>query len=66
MLKKLKIALSLTSDDLIDIIKDAGVIVSKSEMGSFFRKRNNPKYVECGDKYARHFLKGLALKYRSR
>jgi uncharacterized protein YehS (DUF1456 family) len=64
MLKKLKIALSLTSDDILEIINDADVTVSKGELGAFFRKRTHPKYVECGDKYARNFLKGLALKQR--
>lgn len=64
MLKKIKIALNLTSDDIIAIIQSTGVSISKGELGAFFRKRNNPKYVECGDKYARHFLKGLALRYR--
>ena len=64
MLKKLRIALSLTSDDVVSLIGLAGTTISKSELGAFSRKRTNPKYVECGDKYARNFLKGLAIKYR--
>ncbi|MFL6560966.1 MAG: DUF1456 family protein, partial [Bacillus sp. (in: firmicutes)] len=27
-------------------------------------KEGHKNYKECGDKYARNFLKGLALKYR--
>lgn len=64
LLKKLRIALELTSDDVVDIIALAGTTITKSELGAFSRKRTSPKYVECGDKYARNFLKGLAIKYR--
>ena len=64
LLKKLKIALSLTSDDILDILKEAGVIVTKGELSALLRKEGHKHYKECGDKYARNFLKGLALKYR--
>lgn len=65
LLKKLKIALSLTSEDMIDILKEAGVIVTKAELGALLRKEGHKNYKECGDKYARNFLKGLAKKYRA-
>ncbi|PKM50514.1 MAG: DUF1456 domain-containing protein [Firmicutes bacterium HGW-Firmicutes-7] len=64
MLKKLKIALSLTSEDMLDILEEAGVIISKGELSAVFRKEGHRNYKECGDKYARNFLKGLAMKYR--
>lgn len=64
MLKKLKIALSLTSDDMLEIFKETGVIVTKGELSALFRKEGHKHYKECGDKYARNFLKGLAIKYR--
>ena len=64
LLKKLKIALSLTSEDILDILESAGVIVSKSELSAIFRKEGHKHYIECGDRYARNFLKGLAIKYR--
>lgn len=64
LLKKLKIALSLTSEDMIDILKETGVIVTKGELGALLRKEGHKNYKECGDKYARNFLKGLAQKYR--
>ena len=64
LLKKLKIALSLTSDDMLDILEEAGVIVSKGELSALFRKEGHKHYKECGDKYARNFLKGLAIKNR--
>ncbi len=64
MLKKLKIALALTSEDMLDILESAGVIVTKGELSAIFRKEGHKNYKECLDRYARNFLKGLAIKYR--
>lgn len=64
MIKKLKIALSLTSDDILDILSETGVIVTKGELSAILRKEGHKNYKECGDKYARNFLKGLAIKNR--
>jgi uncharacterized protein YehS (DUF1456 family) len=64
ILKKLKIALTLTSEDMLDILETAGVIVTKGELSALLRKEGHKNYKECGDKYARNFLKGLAIKYR--
>lgn len=64
LLKKLKIALSLTSEDMIEILGDAGVNITKGELGAILRKEGHRNYKQCGDRYARNFLKGLTLKYR--
>jgi uncharacterized protein YehS (DUF1456 family) len=64
LLKKVKIALALTTEDMLDIFKKAGITVSKGELGAILRKVGHKNYKECGDKYARNFLKGLAVKYR--
>ena len=64
LLKKLKIALSLTSEDMLEILESAGVTVTKGELGALLRKVGHKNYKECGDRYARNFLKGLAIKYR--
>lgn len=64
LLKKVKIALSLTSEDMLEIFDLAGVRVSKGELGAILRKEGHKNYRECGDKFARNFLKGLTLKYR--
>lgn len=64
LLKKLKIALSLTSDEMLDIFEKAGVVVTKGELSALFRKEGHKHYKECGDKFARNFLKGLAIKIR--
>ena len=64
LLKKLKIALELTSEDMLEIFESAGVTVTKAELGALLRKEGHKNYKECGDKFARNFLKGLAIKYR--
>lgn len=64
LLKKVKIALSLTSEDMLEIFDLAGVRVSKGELGAILRKEGHKNYRECGDKFTRNFLKGLTIKYR--
>lgn len=65
VLKKLKIALSLTSQEVIDILGLAGVKISKGELSAVLRKEGHKNYKECGDRYLRNFLKGLAIQYRT-
>jgi len=64
LLKKVKIALSLTTEDMLEIFELAGIRVSKGELSALLRKEGHKNYKECGDKFARNFLKGLAIKYR--
>ncbi|KAB8134172.1 DUF1456 family protein [Gracilibacillus oryzae] len=65
LLKKLKIALSLTSEEMLEIFQIAGVTVTKGELSGLLRKEGHKNYKECGDQFARDFLRGLALKLRS-
>jgi uncharacterized protein YehS (DUF1456 family) len=64
LLKKLKIALALTSEDMLDILEKAGFIITRGELSALLRKEGHKNYKECGDQNARNFLKGLAIKYR--
>jgi uncharacterized protein YehS (DUF1456 family) len=64
LLKKVKIALALTTEDMLEIFELAGIRVSKGELSALLRKEGHKNYKECGDKFARNFLKGLAIKYR--
>jgi len=63
-LKKVKIALALTSDQIMTIFNQGGITLSKGELSALFRKKGHKHYRECGDKFARNFLKGLAQTYR--
>lgn len=65
LLKKLKIALSLTSEDMLEILKVSGIDLSNGELSAVLRKEGQRNYKECGDRYARNFLKGLAIRYRN-
>lgn len=64
VLKKVKIALTLTSDDILDLLDRAGISISTSELSAVLRKEGHRNYKPCGDRYMRNFLKGLALEYR--
>ena len=64
ILKKLKIALSFRSENMLEIFKLAGLELSSSELSALFRKEDHKNYRECGDKYIRNFLKGLTIYYR--
>lgn len=64
LLKKVKIALQLTGEDMLDLLYEGGVTVSKGEIGAILRNPSHKNYKECGDRFARCFLKGLTMKYR--
>ncbi len=66
VLKKLKIALALTSEDILDIFNLAGASLSNSELSAVLRREGQRNYKECGDSYIKYFLKGLAIKYRNK
>ena len=59
LLRKLRIALSFKSYDMIKIFKIGGVEISEGELSALFRSEDHKNYKECGDKYIRIFLKGL-------
>lgn len=63
-LKKVKIALTLTSDDILDLLNEEGVELSNGELSAVLRKEGHRNYKPCGDRYIRNFLRGLTNKYR--
>lgn len=62
--KKLKIALNLKAEDVLDILALADMSISKHELSAFFRKPDNKHYRACKDQILRNFLKGMQIKYR--
>ena len=66
ILKKLRIALSLRNDDIIEILKLVDFEISKGALGDFFRNEDNPGYVEAGDQVLRNFLNGLIIYKRGK
>lgn len=65
LLKKVKIALALTSDEMLDTLRLAEVYASDGELSAILRKEGHRNYKKCGDRYARNFLKGLTIQYRT-
>lgn len=61
IIKKLRVALKLRDDDIVEILKLVDFKISKSELGAFFRKEDHPKYMELQDQILRNFLNGLVI-----
>ncbi|MBN4079129.1 DUF1456 family protein [Beggiatoa alba] len=61
---KLKIALSLKADDVLEIMSLAELNISKHELSAFFRRPDHKHFRECKDQILRNFLKGVQIKYR--
>ncbi len=62
--RKLKIALNLKAEDVLEIMELANFRISKHELSAFFRKPDHKHYRDCKDQVLRNFLKGMQLKYR--
>jgi uncharacterized protein YehS (DUF1456 family) len=65
ILMKLKIALNLQSEDLIEIAQLGGFTLSAPELSSFMRRPGHRNYRVCKDQVLRNFLMGLQIKLRS-
>ena len=66
ILKKLRVALSLSNDDIIEILKLVDFEMSKGALGDLFRNEDHPGYVEAGDQVLRNFLNGLIIYKRGK
>jgi len=60
VLKQLKIALMLKTDDMLALVKEGGGSIGKGELGAFLRNPSARNYRRCGDQALRWFLNGLA------
>lgn len=60
ILKKLRIAFSLKTDDILAILTEQQFRVSMPEITAMMRNRDHKNYRECGDQFLRYFLRGLA------
>ena len=62
--RKLKIALDLQAEDILDILALADMSISKHELSALFRKPGHKHYRECKAQLLRNFLTGVQLKMR--
>lgn len=59
ILKKLRIAFSLKTDDILAILTAEKFRVSMPEITAMMRGRDQKNFRECGDQFLRYFLRGL-------
>lgn len=66
ILKKLRVALQLRSEDIIEILKLVDFRITESELNALFRAEDHPHFVKCGDQILRNFLNGLIIYKRGK
>lgn len=66
LFKKMRIALNMKDEDILDVFDAVDVRISKHELSAFFRNPNHPKYRFCNDQYLRKFMRGVQLIYRTK
>ena len=64
ILRKIKIALNLKTEDIIHLLKLSEIEFSNHEVTAFFRKPDQKQYRLCKDQFLRNFLMGMQIKYR--
>lgn len=64
ILRKLKIALNLKDEDILDMMTLAEFTISKHELSALFRKKGHKHHRVCKDQILRNFLQGMQIKYR--
>lgn len=64
ILKKLRVALQLRDDQIVEILQLVDFKVSKAEIGALFRNEDHPNFKPCGDQILRNFLNGLVIHLR--
>ena len=62
--KKLRVALQLRDDQIVEILELVDFRMSKGEIGNLFRNEDHPNFMECGDQVLRNFLNGLVIHLR--
>jgi len=62
--RKLRIALDLKEDDVLEILSSVGMHISPHELSAFFRKPSQSQYRPCKDQILRNFLQGIQKRYR--
>jgi uncharacterized protein YehS (DUF1456 family) len=64
ILKKLRIAMNLREQDMLEMLKAGGQPLSRGELTALFRNPRHKHYRACGDQILRNFIKGLTQSLR--
>ena len=62
ILKKLRIALEMRDEEMTVTFEKADFVVTKAELGSFFRKEGHRHYRPCPEQVLRKFIQGRGMK----
>jgi uncharacterized protein YehS (DUF1456 family) len=61
IMKKLRVAMKFTDDDIIKVLELADFRITKTELTAIFRADDHPNFKPCGDQILRNFLNGLII-----
>ncbi len=64
IMKKLRVAMKFTDDDIVKVLALANFRITKTELGAIFRADDHPNFKPCGDQILRNFLNGLIIHQR--
>ncbi len=59
ILRKIKIAYNLSTDEIIDLFNHIDKKISAHELSAFLRNPEHAKYRACNDQYLRNLLQGM-------
>jgi uncharacterized protein YehS (DUF1456 family) len=62
--QKLRIALNMKAEDILEVFEQEGLPLSSHELSAFFRKPSHKNYRECKDQMLRNFLMGIQRQLR--
>ena len=66
VMKKMRVALHLRDDEIIQILSLVDFKISKTELSAIFRADDHPNFKPCGDQLLRNFLNGLIIHKRGK
>jgi len=61
IMKKLRVALKLNDQEIVEILKLVDFTITKSELAAIFRNKEHENFKPCGDQILRNFLNGLIV-----
>lgn len=61
--RKIKIALNLQDEDILEILMMADMRIGKHELSAFFRNPTQKQYRLCKDQILRNFIQGMQIKF---
>jgi uncharacterized protein YehS (DUF1456 family) len=61
IMKKLRVALKLNDQEIVEILNLVDFSITKAELGAIFRNKEHENFKPCGDQILRNFLNGLII-----